>query len=479
MMHTGHLTQAAPTSVEITPPRRGIDRREFLRGTAALVVAAALGCTPPDGDDSGRRPNVLVICLDDMRADGVQFMPKTRALFGHDFVQARANGGACTDTRLGLFTGTYTEHHPWNWMRTQSEHDAAQTWGPWMQAAGYRTGLFGKYITVDGWTSGRVDGWDVWRTYYADAHLEFGFAIDDGSSVVSPPVGNLAYLTDELISFAAGASPWFASWNPHHPHTVTSTGELYPLPEHADRFADLVWPVPLDEDVTGKPAWIQALAPLTDDDVRDIQRAAIGQARVLAGVDDAIERVLTALTESGQLDRTVVFFTSDQGVHYGEHRWGSALGVPAAVQKQTVYEPVVRVPLLVRGPGFAAGATDVPVSLCDVTATVTAIAGAEPSHALDGVDLRDIVAAPDASADRTILLQALTAFTPAPSYDAVVTGPDHSTLPSLKFSRLATGEVELYDLAADPGELVNLADDPGRASARTDLAGELDRLLAT
>ena len=413
-----------------------------------------------------------------MRADGLRFLPKTRALLDHEFVQARANGGACTDTRLGLFTGTYTEHHPWDWAKTQGEHDAARTWGPWMQAAGYRTGLFGKYITTDAWTSGPVDGWDVWRTYYADAHQEFGFAIDDGSSVVTPPVGNLAYITDELLGFATGPSPWFASWNPHHPHTVTETGELQPLPEHADRFADLDWPVPLGEDVTGKPAWIQALAPLTEDDVRDIQRAALGQAQVLAGVDDAIERMLTSLEESGQLDRTVVFFTSDQGVHYGEHRWGSALDVPAGVQKQTVYEPVVRIPLLIRGPGFDAGTTDVPVSQCDITATVVAIAGADPSHALDGVDLRGIAAGPDDSADRTLLLQAITAFTPAPSYDAVVTGPRHPTLASLKFSRLVTGEVELYDLAEDPAELVNLADEPGHGEQRTRLESELDRLLA-
>jgi N-acetylglucosamine-6-sulfatase len=448
-----------------------LDRRGFLAGTVAVLATSAMGCQPD------RRPNVLVICLDDMRADLLQFMPKTRALFDHEFVQSRANGGSCTDVRLGLFTGTYTLHHPWSWIFTWRDHDGTRTWGPWMHAAGYRTGLFGKYITTDGWTAGRVDGWDTWRGYYAQAHRQFGYVIDDGSSVFSPSVGNLRYLTDELIGFTNGRSPWFASWNPQHPHTITETGELEPLPEHADDFPDLNWPVPLDEDVTGKPAWIQALAPLTEEDVLDIQRAARGQARVLAGVDDAIERIFASLQERALLDRTVVILTSDQGVHYGEHRWGSALGVPAAVQKMTLYEPVVRTPLLVRGPGFVAGSTDVPVSQCDITATVTALAGAQPSHALDGTDLRSIAADPGGNAARTELLQAITIFTVGPSYDGVVTGPDHPTVPSLKFARLATGEVELYDLAADPGELVNLADDPARAAQRAELEQTLAVLL--
>ena len=86
-----------------------------------------MGCKPQPGGGGSAGPNVLVIYLDDMRADGLQFMPKTRELFDHEFVEARANGGACTDTRLGLFTGTYTVHHPWAWIFTHEQHDASRT----------------------------------------------------------------------------------------------------------------------------------------------------------------------------------------------------------------------------------------------------------------------------------------------------------------------------------------------------------------
>jgi N-acetylglucosamine-6-sulfatase len=425
------------------------------------------------------RANVLVIYLDDMRRDGLQFMPKTRALFKHEFTEARANGGACTDTRLGLFTGTLTRNHPWDWKYTVSEHDAAQTWGPWMRAAGYHTGLFGKYITVADWTAGIQPGWEVWRTYAASTHLEMGYSIDTGVGIIQPAQDNLTYLADELVGFMNGSPlPWFASWNPHHPHTDTFTGDLVPFPEHANAFADLDWPVKLDEDITGKPKWVQKLPPLNSDDVADIKRAALGQARVLAGVDDAIERIFTELDAAGMLDDTFVFLSSDQGVHYGEHRWGSAYDIPAGVQKQTLYDPVLRIPMLATGPDFHVGTTAVNVTQADITATVAAIGGVTPTHALDGIDLRKLSHESELYEDRTLLIQAITAFTPAPSYDGVVTGTAHALAPRHKFARLATGEYELYDLAADPDELVNLAVDPAHANTATALEAELDALLA-
>ncbi|MEZ5247289.1 MAG: sulfatase-like hydrolase/transferase [Acidimicrobiales bacterium] len=448
-----------------------ITRRRFLAGSAAFLALTA--CTGPPIPGT----NIAVLYLDDMREDGLAFMPKTMARFNHRFTQSRANGGACTDTRLGLFTGTNLKNHPWPWHLTALRHDAAKTWGPWMQAAGYRTGHFGKYITSIHWSTGIQPGWDTWATYTANGHDEFTFEVDEGLVPPQPyaPGGrNLDYMIDALIGFAtAGGGPWFATWNPQHPHTITETGELQPRPEHTGLWTDLPSPVPVDEDVTGKPAWIQALPPITPEIRADIERAQMQQAQVLTGVDDAIEQFFVALEQSGQLDNTIVILSSDQGVHYGEHRFGAAFGVPAAVQKVTLYEPVVRTPLLVTGPGFPPGQTSVPVTQADITTTVVGVAGAVPSHQLDGIDLRLVRQFAPVFANRSVLLQARTFFEPWPGHDSVVTGPDHPSLPSMKFGRLDSGEMELYDLAADPGEFVNLAGNPEWA---TQQAG-LDQLL--
>lgn len=444
-----------------------------MAGSAAFLAFPA-ACTGPPLTGV----NIAVLYLDDMREDGLNFMPKTMARFNHRFTQSRANGGACTDTRLGLFSGTNLRNHPWPWWLTANQHDPSKTWGPWMQAAGYRTGLFGEYISVIHWNDGIEPGWDTWATYTANGHDAFTFEVDEGLTPPQPyaPGGrNLDYMTSQLIDFATapGAAPWFASWNPQHPHTITNTGELQPLPEHTGLWTDLPSPAPVDEDVTGKPAWIQALPPITETERTDIERAQMQQAQVLTGVDDAIEQFFVALEQSGQLDNTIVMLSSDQGVHYGEHRFGAAFGVPAAVQKVTLYEPVVRTPLLVTGPGFPPGETSVPVTQADITTTVVGVAGATPSHQLDGIDLRLVRQFAPAMASRSVLLQARTFFEPWPGHDTVVTGPDHPTVPSMKFAQLDSGEKELYDLGADPGEFVNRADDPAWA----DEQAHLDRLL--
>ncbi len=427
--------------------------------------------------------NVAVIYLDDMREDGLDYMPKTMARFDHRFTEARANGGSCIDTRLGLFSGTNMKNHPWPWTATHTEVDASRTWGPWMHDAGYRTGLFGEYITTIDWTTGIENGWDTWKTYFANGHDEFTYEIDEGLTPpvpVAPAARNLDYMTTALIDFASenGSEPWFASWNPQHPHTITETGELQPKPEHLGLWTDLPSPVPVDEDVTGKPAWIQALPPIGPAEIADIERAQMQQAQVLSGVDDAIENFFVALETLGVLQDTVVLLSSDQGVHYGEHRFGAAFGVPAAVQKVTLYEPVVKIPLLATGPGFPPGATSVPVNQTDITATVVAIAGAETSHDLDGMDLRFVIQHADGLKWRSTLLQAVQFFTTWPGHDTVVTGPEHPSMPAMKLGLLHSGERELYDLANDPGEFVNLAGDAAWAAIEAEMLALLNLHLA-
>src|SRR5690606_7172249 len=170
-----------------------------------------------------------------------------------------------------------------------------------------------------------------------------------------------------------------------------------------------------------------------------------------------------ALDALGELDDLTAFFLSDQGVHLGEHRWGVALGVPAAAQKQTAYEPTVKLPLRARGPAFPPGRSHTCCTQADVTATIAAIAGATPSHGFDGTDLRPLVADPDP--ERLCFTQGDALFSPSSAWHSIVTGPHHPDVPSMKIVRsLDDGNfIEVYDLADDPGELVNLAGNPERA----------------
>src|SRR6185436_20600727 len=97
----------------------------------------------------------------------------------------------------------------------------------------------------------------------------------------------------------------------------------------------------------------------------------------LLAVDDLVERLVNALADTGQLERTVILFTSDNGFLLGEHR------IPD--QKYYPYEESIRVPLIIRGGGFPAGATALQqVSNVDLAPTIVALTGAQPRRVLDG-----------------------------------------------------------------------------------------------
>lgn len=165
------------------------------------------------------------------------------------------------------------------------------------------------------------------------------------------------------------------------------------------------------------------------------------------------------------LDDTVVVFTSDNGFMQGEHR------IPLG--KVVGHEESIRVPLLVRGPGFPAGSVrrDL-VSNVDLPRTLLGLAGARARLRLDGRSLL-LAPRPSARGRQALLLE---------------TGPDMSNLnwPAYtglrtnryKYLEHATREVELYDLDNDPYELRSRHDGRLYAAVRERLAAELDDFAA-
>ncbi len=159
-------------------------------------------------------------------------------------------------------------------------------------------------------------------------------------------------------------------------------------------------------------------------------------------------RIINALRESGELDNTLVIFTSDNGFFGGEHR------IPTG--KNRVYEEAVRVPLMMRGPGIPPAMTVKEMSAnTDLAPTIADAAGAKPLVKVDGRSLMPLAAAPRP-------LQG-----PRDPARAVL-GPrrggraEHRRLhrrsapQRYKYVDNATGEIELYDLEEDPYELDNL-----------------------
>jgi arylsulfatase A-like enzyme len=164
------------------------------------------------------------------------------------------------------------------------------------------------------------------------------------------------------------------------------------------------------------------------------------------------------------LDRTYVFFTSDNGYLEGEHRIVNA--------KEHLYEPSIRVPLLVRGPGIERGIRlRQPTVNVDVAPTIAAAARAIPTIPPDGRSLLPLLADPSLEWGRDVLLERGpgAGLTGLRLYTALRT-------PRYVYAEHATGERELYDLAADPYELASRHEDPEYAAIREVLAARLAKL---
>jgi len=194
------------------------------------------------------------------------------------------------------------------------------------------------------------------------------------------------------------------------------------------------------------------LGPLNDDNVawlHDLYRAEVAYA------DHQLRALLDALREARLLDQTVVIVTSDHGEEFADHGFLD--------HGFSLYDEVLRVPLIIWWPGARPAAVRRPVSLLDVAPTVLAAAGISPPRVMRG---RSLTQSPKEDASGKPLFSQLGVSRPASNLSrfdprqAVVEGRYKL------IEDLATGKCELYDLEADPREQKDIADRAPEALAR-------------
>lgn len=418
-------------------------------------------------------PNVLLIMSDDQRVDFLRYMPNVRssiAFPGREFTHCRCNVALCQPTRVGLLTGQYSKRHGVqdNTPEGLTGFDHDNTLGAWVQAAGYRTGLIGKYLNGAPAMTPKPDGWDIWRQLVDPTDIDaLGYQVCDGVTTTTPTDFQIDYLRNEALGFVSGSQPWFLLLTPSSPHWPFS-------PDPADLFAwsDVRWPLVNEIDVSDKPSWIRSQGPLPESALAGFRATARAQLREATALDRAIGAILGGI-DAAVLANTVIIYCSDNGLQYGEHR------VPyQGIAKNTAYDVSMRVPLVMRGPGVPAGVSDEPVTMAaDVTATILSITGAAPGLTGDGVDLAQVIADPASYSSRHLLhgKDVSLTFGSTPAGEGITT----ATRKLFRYPA-ATGSdrFEAYDLDADPDELDNWANDPARLAERNGLEAALDALLA-
>jgi N-acetylglucosamine-6-sulfatase len=448
------------------------------------------------------RPNVVVVMSDDQTVEQQQALERVRteiAVPGTTFERNYAVYPLCCPSRSTYLTGQYPHNHGVLGNKPPEggyyKLDSTNTLPVWMSAAGYATAHIGKYLNGYGTRNPREvpPGWQSWQgavdpttyNYMRYCLNENGTLVSYGTNAaiekacpgaVRRPASYqtdayTAKAVDYIDGAAPSAQPFFLSvayLAPHsggpNPANGRCRGSAKPAERHRRAFAGATLPRPPgfnEPDVSDKPPFIRRLPRLSRDGVQQIARDYRCRRESLLAVDEGVGQIMAALQRSGELDNTLVIFTSDNGFFQGEHR------VPRG--KIKVYEPSVRVPAVMRGPGVPRGrSVQTLTANIDLAATIVDVAGATPGRVLDGVSLRAIAQRPGTFAGRGLLLESGPGNGPGnPRYSALRTG-------RWKYVEYVTGPRELYDLRTDPFERRNVY--AIKREARTGLARQLAAL---
>jgi N-acetylglucosamine-6-sulfatase len=474
---------------------------KLIRGVAVLVgmCALVLASSGSAGEQTSgqasqnrlqKRPNVIVLMTDDQTLESLRVMRNVDRLLareGATLTQSVVSLALCCPSRATFLTGQYAHNHrvlsnvaPKGGYRRL---DHSTTLPVWLRRGGYYTAHVGKHLNGYGLTRPREvpPGWSEWYgTVDPSTFRYWGFTVNENGKLVRYTRRNdhqtdvVARRAEDVIRRRAPKrQPFFLyvgfvaphSGGPRELDDPPSRKTPAPAPRHRDRFLFEPLPSPPsfnEADVHDKPFTVRRRPMLQDFQVGALTEAYQQELESLLAVDEAVGRIVRALRRAGDLQKTLIIFTSDNGYFHGEHRIPSGKVFP--------YEPGLRVPLVVRGPGIAPGQRiGELVANIDLAPTIADAANVTPLRIMDGRSLLPLLQKGIRPPPRTILIEAPPSEVPRQVFAAVRT-PQHL------YASYGSGDQELYDLAADPHQLTSLHRDPAQAALVAELSLRLERL---
>ncbi|MBB5706420.1 sulfatase-like hydrolase/transferase [Sphingopyxis panaciterrulae] len=522
-----------------------VDRRTFVGGMGALAAAGIAG---PAVARNGKPYNVLMIVTDQEQSiasypEGLlEKLPAHREMLERGLLvdNYHIHTTPCTPSRSTIFQGHHTQQTGLFLNSDNAPYPVAAedmpTLGHMMQAAGYYTSYKGKWhlsrINYErNWT--RIPGGiyptteNAMEKYgfhdYGFDGEEVGLTWDGYKSDIAVAGDAARAIFDYARRDKAGGKPWFqvvGLVNPHDIMFYDATGKqaesrpdpnaLGPLRrEPGDPLyeVDNKFDLPASfykDDLSTKPEAHRAIVRLNDlfygimrhDDEESWHRFINYYYNCLRDVDRRLGQLLWALKESGQIDNTIIIYTSDHGERAGAHGMRQ--------KGATMYREEVNIPMIVAHPDFPGGRTTKglmgAIDLAPTLMTLAGLSGDEQASrfpGLPGLDVSGLLASPTAPTERDRqghLFNYAVVHYWEPTKDRTATlpsgEPDYSKRFDLSKRRLHRGvhdgrykfaryfapahhhtptdwktltamnDLELYDTHADPGEMVNLAHDP-------------------
>jgi arylsulfatase A-like enzyme len=448
--------------MDVLCSRSGFSRRRFLAASSAAAASTTLRARPSE------RPNILLLLTDDQRWDtlgsmgnGVIRTPNLDRLAGQG-VLFRNNFCAtaiCCTSRASIYTGLYEKSHGVSDFSTNLPAALeAHTYPALLRAAGYRTGLVGKYGVGDRAPAGVFD---FWR---GPAGQNGGYMVEHhGRRMHATRVVEEEAM--EFLRAPAAGRPFCLSVNFQAPHAEDDNPAQYVYdPALRHLYKDATIPVPK----TATAAHFDALPDFLRTSeararwgqrfhtVESYQEMVKSYYRLVSGVDDAVGSIVAALERQGLADNTVIVFSSDNGCYLGEH---------GLADKWFMHEEAIRTPLVIcdpRLPAYQRGAVREEMSLnIDLAPTLLKLAGINPPDSMQGRDLGPLL-----RGDRK------TRWRKDWFYSHHFRHPKIPRSEGVRTERFAymwyldsePVYEELYDLRTDPLEERNLAGEEGRSA---------------
>jgi arylsulfatase A-like enzyme len=484
---------------------------------SVLLMATCLGIDPVSAAASAngmRRPNIIFIMSDDHAAHAISAYGSVvnrtpnldrLAKDGMRFDGCFAVNSICTPSRATILTGKYSHL---NGVPAFNAFDGSQpTVAKYLQAAGYYTGMIGKWHLGSDPT-----GFDRWMVLPGQGvYFDPDFLVPEGRTQIKGYITTI--ITDLAVDFLKSRpkdQPFFLMCHHKAPHR-----RWEPEPRYRAEFSDKNIPEPATlrdmyegrtdalkenkqrvfDDLTRSDLKLEPPTNLTgtarnqwlDTKPTNVELIVAGKTKVLAGeelnqwkyqrylqdylacvqsVDDSVGRLLDWLDANGLHDNTIVIYTSDQGFFLGDH---------GLYDKRFMYEPSIKMPFLVRWPGVIqpGSSQDALAINADFAPTFLEAAGLTVPPDMQGRSLVPLMKGKRPADWRTSF------------YYRYYHDPGHHNTRAHYGVRTDSHKLiyfwkkdqwEMYDLRQDPNELRNLYTDPSQQPLVAKLKTELYRL---
>ena len=442
------------------------------------------------------RPNVVVVLADDMRWDamGVAGHPYLKtpnidrlAGEGVRFKNAFCTTSLCSPSRASILSGVYAHTHGVRDNFTEYPADRASI-ASVLQSAGYQTAYIGKWHMGEE-NDEKRPGFDYWVSHRGQGkYYGTEFNIDGERQIKSN------YYTQVITDLAVDwlkrprTEPFLLMLGHKASHSFYT-----PEPKYSNSFdqVQIAYPESAFE-LDGKPGWIKQrlytwhgiYGPLFEwrkkfpDDrpeaVKDFATMTRAYWGTIQSIDDSVGRLYSTLQELGQLDNTVIVFMGDNGLMNGEH---------GMVDKRTMHEPSIRIPLIVRYPGLAppdrARVIDQLVLTIDVAPSIVELCSAPRMKGVQGRSWKLLVQKGDPVWRKSFLYEYN--YEKQFPYTPNVRGIRTDRWKYIHYPHGNGGsdrhKAELYDLKEDPEERHNFIADSSYGGVLRSLKLDLDRLL--